>query len=120
MVLTTEEKACVVCLTLELMNADYRITQNEVNFYALMQKYFSLTDSDFQNGKAMDPYNALNILKNMPNEKKALIGLVFRKLISVDGQPNNPTINVLNVITIKTDLARAIKTELEKFKSSQQ
>lgn len=56
----------------------------------------------------------------MPNEKKALIGLVFRKLISVDGQPNNPTINVLNVITIKTDLARAIKTELEKFKSSQQ
>lgn len=70
MVLTTEEKACVVCLTLELMNADYRITQNEVNFYALMQKQFSLTDSDFQNGKAMDPYNALNILKICQMKRK--------------------------------------------------
>lgn len=68
----------------------------------------------------MDPYKALEILKNMPDVKKACLGLVLRKLISVDGQPNNATIDVLNEITIKTDLARAIKRELEKFKNSRQ
>lgn len=44
MVLTTEEKACLVCLTLEIMNADYKITDNEMRFYALMQQDFSLSN----------------------------------------------------------------------------
>lgn len=119
MVLTEKEKACLVSLTLEIMNADYKITDNEMRFYALMQKDFSLTEHDFKNGKSMDPYDALGILKGMPDDKKTAIGLVLRKLISVDGQPHNYAIDALNEITIKADLARAIKRELERFKNNQ-
>lgn len=117
MVLSDNEKACLICLTLEIMNADYQITDNEMRYYSLMQKDFSLSNQDFERGKAMDPYVALDILKNMPNEKKAILGIVLRKLISVDGQPNNATIDVLNEITIKTDLARAVKQFLDKIKN---
>lgn len=119
MVLAEKEKACLVCLTLEIMNADYRITDNEMRFYTLMQKDFSLTENDFKNGQAMDPYIALGILKNMPDDKKTVIGLVLRKLISVDGQPHNYAIDALNEITIKADLGSAMKREFERFKNNQ-
>ena len=118
MILTKEEKACLVSLTLEIINADCKITDNEMSFYALMQKDFSLTESDFENGQSMDPYVALSILKDMSDDKKTAIGLVLRKLISVDGQPHNYAIDALNEITIKADLVRAMKREFEKFKSN--
>ena len=102
MILEQKERECVVCLALEIMNADYNVSDNEIRFFNLMARDFSLTEQDFNNGKKMDPYNALEILKGMSETKKCAIGLVFRKLISVDGQPNNPTIDVLNEITIKT------------------
>lgn len=116
MILTEKEKACLVSLTLEIMNADYKITDNEMRFYTLMQKDFSLTEYDFKNGQAMDPYVALDILKNMSDDKKTAIGLVLRKLISVDGQPHNYAIDALNEITIKADLLVAMKRETERFR----
>lgn len=116
MILTEKEKACLVSLTLEIINADYKITDNEMRYYALMERDFSLTECDFKNGRAMDPYVALDILKNMPDDKKTAIGLVLRKLISVDGQPHNYAIDALNEITIKADLLGAMKREMERFK----
>ena len=118
MILTEKEKACLISLTLEIMNADYKITANEMRFYNLMQKDFSLTNQDFENGRAMDPYVALGILKEMSDDKKTAIGLILRKLISVDGAPHNHAIDALNEITIKGDLLRAMKKELEQFKKN--
>lgn len=116
MTLSEKEKACLVSLTLEIINADYRVSDNEMRYYSLMQKDFSLTERDFNNGQAMDPYLALDILKNMSDDKKTAIALVLRKLISVDGQPHSYAIDALNEITIKADLLGAMKREAEKFR----
>lgn len=116
MTLSEKEKASLVSLTLEIINADYKITDNEMRFYSLMQKDFSLTECDFNNGRSMDPYLALDVLKNMSDDKKTAIGLVLRKLISIDGQPHDYAIDALNEITIKADLLRAMKREIEKVR----
>lgn len=110
------EKEVSVSLLLELMNADPGITDSKISYFQAIASELNISQTNFDNGKQLDPYHACNRLKNFTDDKKTILALIFRNMVHKDGEPSLQAINIINDITIRGRLGEALKKELGKIK----
>lgn len=86
MILTRNEKMATVCTLTHMMNADNNIDINEALLFTSIQHHLSITEEEFQTGKDMNLLFALTIIRDMPDEKKLLVGGLITEMMKADGK----------------------------------
>lgn len=109
MFLDSREKQALLCLLLEIMNADGIISDNEKSYISLVMKEYDLSNDDIISARQLGPQAAIRVVFNMEDQKKALYYRIFQNMEHVDKSPFPQTVNATDLITIKARLLESVK-----------
>ena len=109
MYLESREKIALLCLLLEIMNADGILSDNEKSYIASVMRDYGLSNTDIRSAHQMDPQYAIRIVYHMEDQKKALFYRLFQNMEHVDNSPFPQTVDAVDLITIKARLLESVK-----------
>lgn len=109
MYLESSEKLALLCLLLEIMNADGILSDNEKSYVSSVMRDYGLSNADIMSAHQMDPQYAVRIVYHMEDQKKALFYRIFQNMEHVDNSPFPQTVDVVDLITIKARLLESVK-----------
>ena len=96
-----DEKIILASRLSEIINADGIISNNERKYLKWVQSNFGLSTMHIQQGQNYDVNLAIQILKNMSNEKKSAFCKIIRTMGNIDGNPFEATKETVEHIIIK-------------------
>lgn len=99
------QKAAIVALLLDMVNADGKVTFEELVCTNHMLRCLGVTEEDFLLGRdrLKDDY-ALHIALNMTDEQKIVLGKLLVEVIDADGKVDPSELHLLKSFALKTGL----------------
>ncbi len=92
------EKAAIVCLLIELINADKTVALDERYIFNQICNELAVTQDIFDAGKSMDMDYAVVVVKHMNEDQKMAIAVLMTRIIDADGGVHDKELSVLNKI----------------------
>ncbi len=106
------EKAAIVCLLIELINADEKVTLDEQYIFSKICGEIAVTQDIFNAGKNMDVKYAMVVVKHMTDEQKMDVAVMMARIIDADGA-DDKEIKMLNQICLETGLDMVIHDKVK-------
>lgn len=117
MTYSNNEKAAIVCLLIELINADGAIVPEEQYTLNVVNEELGITQALFDAGKLMDCSYAMTVVRLIEeDDKKTNIAVLMVRIIDCDGKATPEEIKMLNTICRQTGLDTVILTQKPKDK----
>ena len=82
---TLRQKEAIVSLIIEMVNADRKITLEELHTSNVINSELGITNDIFRVGRALDLEYALEIVREMTDEQKLNVGYLLTRIIDADG-----------------------------------
>ena len=105
---TSRQKAAIVSLIIEMVNADNTITLEELHATNTINAELGITDDDFALGRALHLPYALEIVSQMTDEQKLDVGVMLTRIIDADEVHDNE-IALLNHICVCTGIDKILR-----------
>ncbi|MBO7610244.1 MAG: TerB family tellurite resistance protein [Muribaculaceae bacterium] len=112
-VYTSRQKEAIVSLIIEMINADRKVTLEELHISNVINSELGITDDIFRVGCALDVIYAIQIVKEMNDEQKLNTGLLLTRIIDADGDVNDNELSLLAHICNETGITQLLDMQDE-------
>ena len=92
------EKVAIVSLLIEMINADMKVAYEELITFNLICRKLGIDHNAFAVGRELKYHYALNVVKNMTQEKKRQFSQMLVDIIDSDTLVDDKEIKLLNHI----------------------
>lgn len=109
MTYSDKEKAAIVSLLIEMANIDQLVTIEELAEVNDINAELNITQDIFEMGKALELSYAIEVVRQMSQNKKIAVGKFLTRIIDADGKVKSIELNLLNSICHRTGLDIVLK-----------
>ena len=106
---TDTQKAAIVSLIIEMINADHEITLEELRESNIINAELGITEEIFCMGRALDVEYAMAIVRRFSDEEKLQVGMLLVRIIDADDDVADDEIRLLNRICRQTGIDIALR-----------
>lgn len=92
------QKAAVVSLLIEMINADKVVDPSECAVFNTICVEYGVCDETFNLGRALDSMVAIDIMKRMSDIQKIVVAHLLTRVIDADARDDDNEIKLFNVI----------------------
>jgi uncharacterized tellurite resistance protein B-like protein len=92
------QKAAVVSLLIEMINADKVVDPSECAVFNTICVEYGVCDETFNLGRALDSMVAIDIMKRMSDIQKIAVAQLLTRVIDADARDDDNEIKLFNVI----------------------
>ncbi len=92
------QKAAVVSLLIEMINADKVVDPSECAVFNTICVEYGVCDETFNLGRALDSMVAIDIMKRMSDIQKIVVAQLLTRVIDADARDDDNEIKLFNVI----------------------
>lgn len=92
------QKAAVVSLLIEMINADKVVDPSECAVFNKICVEYGVCDETFNLGRALDSMVAIDIMKRMSDIQKIVVAHLLTRVIDADARDDDNEIKLFNVI----------------------
>ena len=92
------QKAAVVSLLIEMINADKVVDPSECAVYNTICVEYGVCDETVNLGRALDSMVAIDIMKRMSDIQKIVVAQLLTRVIDADARDDDNEIKLFNVI----------------------
>jgi uncharacterized tellurite resistance protein B-like protein len=82
---STEEKLCITKVLLDIMNADGRIDDGEIQYMEQIRLLVGISDLDLDTAHNTSVSYSMSILRSMSDSKKIALGIMMAEMVKADG-----------------------------------
>ncbi|MBQ7689955.1 MAG: hypothetical protein IJT30_02030 [Muribaculaceae bacterium] len=104
---SNRQKEAIVSLLIEMVNADRKVTLEELHETNVINAELVITDDIFRVGRALGLPYAIEVVREMTDEQKLDVGHILTRIIDVDGVDDDE-INLLNYICVETGIDKLL------------
>ena len=97
-VYTDVQKAAVVSLLIEMINADRVVDPSECTVFDTICVEYGVGEDTFKLGRSLDSMVAINIMKNMSDVQKIATAQLLIRVIDADANDDDKEIQLFNII----------------------
>lgn len=108
-IFTDNQKAAIVSLIIEMINADHEIQPDEIIESNVINAELGITEEIFHMGYALDVNYAIEMVRKFPDEDKLLVGSLLVRIIDADKDVKDEEIRLLNRICQQTGIDIALR-----------
>lgn len=95
---TETQKAAIVSLLIEMINADSEVHPNECAVFDTICVEYGICDDTFNLGRSLNSMVALDIMKRMGDIQKIVTAQLLTRVIDADANDDDKEIQLLNII----------------------
>ncbi len=95
---SSRQKEALVSLIIEMVNADSKVTLEELHASNVINAQLGITDDIFKVGRALSLPYAIEVVSAMTDEQKREVGVLLTRVIDADGEVDDKEIGLLNHI----------------------
>ena len=82
---TNQEKLCITKVLLDIMNADGKIDDGEVQYMEHLRLLIGISERDIETAQNTTVSYSMSILRTMNDAKKIALGIMMAEMIKSDG-----------------------------------
>lgn len=82
---TNQEKLCITKVLLDIMNADGKIDDGEVQYMEHLRLLIGISERDIETAQNTTVSYSMSILRSMNDAKKIALGIMMAEMIKSDG-----------------------------------
>ena len=101
---TDNQKAAIVSLIIEMINADHKIQPDEIIESNIINAELGITEEIFHMGYALDVNYAMEMVRKFSDEDKLLVGCLLVRIIDADDDVKDEEISLFNHICHQTGI----------------
>lgn len=98
------EKAAIVSLLIEMVNIDDHVVIEELAEINNINAELNVNQENFEMGKALKLSYAIDVVRQMSQNKKIVVGKFLTRIIDADGMVKSVELKLLNDICHRTGL----------------
>ena len=98
------QKAAVVSLLIEMINADKIVDPSECSVFNTICVEYAIGDETFSLGRALDSMVAIDIMKRMSDIQKIAVAQLLIRVIDADARDDDNEITLFNIICRATGI----------------
>ena len=110
-VYTDRQKEAIVSLIIEMVNADRKVSLEELHTSNVINAELGITDGIFRVGRALDVQYAIEIIKEMTDEQKLDVGFQLTRIIDADEDGDDEEIALFNRICVETGIDEIVRRQ---------
>ncbi len=95
---TSQEKLCITKVLLDIMNADGKIEDGEIQYMEQLRLLIGISDHDLETAHHTTVSYSMSILRAMSDNKKIALGIMMAEMIKSDGNSDGREIFVFESV----------------------
>ena len=92
------QKAAIVSLLIEMINADQEVHPNECSVFDTICVEYSICEDTFNLGRSLNTMVAIDIMKRMSDVQKIVTAQLLTRVIDADAKDDDQEIRLFNII----------------------
>lgn len=104
------QKAAIVSLLIEMINADQEVHPNECAVFDSICVEYGISEDTFSLGRSLDSMVAIDIMKRMSDVQKIATAQMLTRVIDADAKDDDKEIQLFNTICVFTGVDTLVNT----------